>query len=180
MRLFFGLKPDAGACLAIDAWRERMFPPMPRPVPPQNLHLTLAFLGEVDEKHLETLMTQAGFIDAPAFSLRLDQLGYFPRPQVLWIGPRETPLEVIELSRHLASIGRRLALHVERREFEAHLTIARRCVTPPPASAAPPDFDLDFDSFALFESQSIRGGVRYRAIGEWPLGTDIVPPPGAA
>lgn len=156
MRLFFGLKPDDVTCMAIDRWRERMLPPLERPVPPWNLHLTLAFLGEVPERELERLGSEADSIDAPAFTMTLDQLGYFPKPQVLWIGPSETPEGAVELAGELRKICRRLGLRTERRKFQAHLTIARRCSTPPPASALPPSFSVHFDSFELFESCEAR------------------------
>ena len=169
MRLFFGLKPDPHTCLAIDHWRERTFPPLSRPVPAQNLHLTLAFLGEVTERQLEPLLEEAGRIREPPFSLTLDQLGFYSKARVLWIGPIDTPDAAMRLAADLKRICRKLSLRSERRKFEAHLTIARRCETPPPASVEPPSFEMVFDSFSLFESTNGRTGVQYRAIAEWPL-----------
>ena len=169
MRLFFGLRPDARACLDIDRWRERTLPPLAHPVPLGNLHLTLAFLGEVRERDLEFLTDEVGLLRSPPIEMFLDQLGYYPKPQVLWIGPGKTPEAAISLTHALRHICRRLGLRTERREFQAHMTIARRCVIPPPASAEPPAFALAFDSFVLFESVNTRRGVQYREVRQWAL-----------
>ena len=170
VRLFFALTPSPAESLAIDHWRQRMLPPFSHPVPPQNLHLTLVFLGEVEQRQLESIIEQADEVQGSSFSIKLTELGYFPKPRVLWIGPHDTPEEAIELARQLKRIPRRLGFKTERRDFQAHLTIARRCELPPPASASPPNFDLSFDTFGLFESRSVRGGVRYDRLAEWPLG----------
>ena len=53
MRLFFGLKPDSQSALDIVNRRERFLPPMLHPVPVDNLHITLSFLGQVKELQLE-------------------------------------------------------------------------------------------------------------------------------
>lgn len=169
MRLFFGLKPDPQTCLDIDAWRQRTLPPLDHPVAPQNLHVTLAFLGEVDARKLEPLTDEVDVMNAREFTLQLDQLGYFPKPRVLWIGPQQTPDSAVALARDLQRICRRLQLRTERRQFTAHLTIARRCNTPPPASTEPPSFEVAFSSFSLFESVNIRSGVQYQLIHDWPL-----------
>lgn len=169
MRLFFGLKPDPNKCLAIEGWREHTLPPLRRPVPTHNLHLTLVFLGEVRERQLEPLLEEVDRIHSPPIHLEFDELGYFPKPQVLWIGPGVVPSPLTDLVKALNSICRRQGLQIEKRKFKAHLTIARRCEIAPPASALPPDFKLDFDSFALFESTNTRNGVLYRSIAEWPL-----------
>jgi len=169
MRLFFALKPDPQTCLDIERWRERTLPPLDRPVPSHNLHMTLVFLGEVKERQLERLTEDVQRIRGVPFSMVFDELGYFPKPQVLWIGPKETPDAATRLARDLNRTCKRLGLRSEKRKFQAHLTIARRCATPPPASTEPPDFPMEFDSFVLFESTNTRGGVLYRAVNEWPL-----------
>lgn len=172
MRLFFGVKPDPASALEIEAWREHHLPPMRSPVPAYNLHMTLVFLGEVQEPQLESLATGVDAIRAASVSVRLDELGYFPRPRVLWIGPSETPTGLLDIVHQLSSAARRQGLRLEKRKFQAHLTIARRCEFAPPASTQPPEFQLDFDNFSLLESTNTRAGVIYRSIASWPLHSD--------
>lgn len=176
MRMFFALKPDPQSCLDIERWRERTLPPLDRPVPAGNFHMTLVFLGDVEPRRLDTLLTATDGISATSVRLRLDQLGYFPGPQILWIGPAAVPDNATRLVRALRHACHDSGVSIASRRFIPHITIARRCRIPPPASAEPPSVELEFDSFCLFESIDGRSGVRYQAASEWPL---LPAPPGA-
>ena len=59
-----------------------------RRIPPENLHLTLAFLGSVDAERQACLERMALAIRSPAFTLTLDQAGFWPRKGLLWAGGR--------------------------------------------------------------------------------------------
>ncbi|MGN8181872.1 RNA 2',3'-cyclic phosphodiesterase, partial [Serratia marcescens] len=85
-RLFFALSlPDALQQQVI-RWRAEAFTPEAgRPVAAANLHLTLAFLGEVTAQKEQALRKLAGRIVQPGFSMRLDDLGHWPRPGVVWV-----------------------------------------------------------------------------------------------
>src|SRR5262249_41285481 len=92
-----------------------------------RLHLTLEFLGEVDEAvegHARAALADP--IAMPPFSLSLEGLGCFPRsgpPRVIWIGVG-TGLE--ELRRAHAILRKRLgSIDLARDEFVPHLTLAR-------------------------------------------------------
>lgn len=84
-RLFFALSlPDALQQQVI-RWRAEAFAPEAgRAVAAANLHLTLAFLGEVTAQKELALRKLAGRIVQPGFSMRLDDLGHWPRPA--WSG----------------------------------------------------------------------------------------------
>lgn len=97
---------------------------------PGNLHITLRFLGDVEEKRIDEL---AGLVTRVAgmrskFSVSLNEVGAFPnlrRPRVLWIGIQEGAQELkrlaVDLENGLAKIG----FPREARTFSAHLTIGR-------------------------------------------------------
>ena len=169
MRLFFGLKPDPQTVLDIADWRERTLPPMERPVPTDNLHITLVFLGQVDPSRMEELLNFADETVSMPFDLMLNQLGYFSKSKILWIGPEVTGETILQLAKDLRKMTRRLGVKSNRGQYQPHLTIARRCQVPPPASILKPDFRLVFQHFALFESTNTRTGVRYRVLEEWTL-----------
>ncbi|GAA4703469.1 RNA 2',3'-cyclic phosphodiesterase [Brevibacillus fulvus] len=99
--------------------------------PLHNLHLTLHFLGEVDETLLPELIHDLDLVSAiiKPFSLQVGHLGAFPhaeRPRVLWIGLRGY-LRALEQLHTL--LGKRFELHQEvsfdRRTYQPHITLAR-------------------------------------------------------
>jgi len=124
------------AFVAIDlpaALKERLTsatPPLPkgvRPVPPDQIHLTLRFLGNVDDAAFPVLVEALGKITAPAFAVRLDAPGTFPptgEPHVLWMGLADSePLG--QLRARIDDAAFAAGLPRDDRPFSAHITIAR-------------------------------------------------------
>jgi RNA 2',3'-cyclic 3'-phosphodiesterase len=94
-----------------------------------NLHLTLRFLGEVDEERARQLVARIGErFETPPFALMLSELGVFPPagpPRVIWIGAKEGGDALAALYREVESRIRSLRFEPETRAFEAHLTLGR-------------------------------------------------------
>jgi RNA 2',3'-cyclic 3'-phosphodiesterase len=99
-------------------------------VNPMGIHLTLAFLGELDAVHLEQVM-QAAATAAPqvtAFSYRLTRIGIFgsPRqPRVVWMGIEEKSASLTRLHHVLNQELELRGFATDRRPFSPHLTLAR-------------------------------------------------------
>ena len=100
----------------------------PRWVPPENLHVTLKFIGHVDDPIAARIRSELAHVRSDAaVDLRFRGLGFFPngnRPRVLWVGMETSP----NLAGLAAEIDRRLeqfGIQRETREFSAHLTLAR-------------------------------------------------------
>jgi 2'-5' RNA ligase len=134
MRLFVGVelceeaRHAAGQTAA--ALRERFGRAVTaRWISPENLHMTVRFIGHVADDLAPALIGQATApLPISPFTIRLNGCGVFPRsgpPRVLWIGLTEglAPLAEIhqELNRRLAPFG----FEAEERPFSAHLTLAR-------------------------------------------------------
>jgi RNA 2',3'-cyclic 3'-phosphodiesterase len=136
--------------------------PLIRWVAPQNVHLTLKFLGDVSPANLDRL---AGTLKVEAashemFSMPVSGLGAFPtqrRARVLWIG-LEAPSALLALQRGVDAATAQLGYPGETRPFSAHLTIGRVAQT---ASAS----DLQRIHHALESTKvGILGSVSVRAI----------------
>jgi 2'-5' RNA ligase len=98
-------------------------------VPPQNIHLTLKFLGDVAPSGLDLikqmLLTEAS--QFAAFDVRVEGLGCYPsprQPRVLWVGLIAPP-DLASLQRAIETAAARLGYEAEERSFSPHLTIGR-------------------------------------------------------
>lgn len=173
MRLFFGLALPASLATAIDDWRTRQFPLLERGVPNGNFHITLAFLGECGPGKLERLTTATDALcatDSGAYgAVELSETGYWAAPQILWLGPTACPPPLAGLANRLATLGSTCGARRDKRPYQPHLTLARRCEQPPPAPLEKPQFRFEYDHFTLFQSHNGRRGVSYQAIADWPL-----------
>ena len=172
-RLFFALWPDPGlqrelARRAAEALGHRRA----RPTPAANLHVTLAFLGEVDAAARACAEAAAGRVTAAPFTVSLDRLGYWGRRGLLWAGPSQPPPAMAGLA---ADLGEALAADCgferERRPFQAHITLARKVPKMPGRLAMAP-LEWPVARFVLVASELGPGGATYTIVGEWPLTDD--------
>ncbi len=99
-------------------------------IKPEKMHLTLRFLGDIDEKRLAKVNNAVARVAnlTSSFQLTLKHTGAFPnkkRPKVLWLGIQddEGNLQNLfnELNKELEGVG----FEGEDRKFRPHLTIAR-------------------------------------------------------
>jgi 2'-5' RNA ligase len=137
MRLFVGIELDESvktvASEAIERLRARLKRSRVRLdarwVPPENLHITLWFIGEVNEERAAQVRAA---LDAPfttrEFDLVLAGCGAFPpsgSPRVFWIGVHAGAESLSALHGEVAARLLALGFEAERRPYSAHLTIAR-------------------------------------------------------
>ncbi|MBQ62414.1 MAG: RNA 2',3'-cyclic phosphodiesterase [Gammaproteobacteria bacterium] len=170
MRLFFGLQLSQQSSLSIDHWRTTSLPPLTHPVPLVNFHITLTFLGNLDQRRLGQLAEAADEIVSQPFMLTLDELGFWNKPGILWLGCKEASPILLTLTTKTKHSANQLGFATEKRSYQPHVTLARRCESPPPAPIIPSGFTQEFQNFALYESVSTRSRVRYNIINEWSLG----------
>jgi 2'-5' RNA ligase len=101
-------------------------------VPEEQMHLTLTFLGDVDDQQARSMSTTVTHERWPALSLQLAGLGQFPprgAPRVLWAGVAGDVAELGRISARLQDAGEAAGVPRERRPFHAHVTLGR-CRSP--------------------------------------------------
>lgn len=133
--------------------------------PRENLHLTLRFFGDINERQAEDLDFELGKITASSFDLTLKGAGWFGRlePRALWIGV-EADAALLALQAKCERAARRAGLAAEPRNFLPHVTLAYLRDTPLEKLAA---FTHAMDtfrcepvritSFSLYQSWLTRG-----------------------
>jgi len=148
-----------------------------RAVPPDKWHLTLRFLGEVEEDTVDRI--RHGLDDAdlgPGFSMAWGGLGAFPRSSrasVLWIGVVRAAEALSTLADLVDEALEGAGFDPGDRPFRPHLTIARMR---PPEDVRPitrgepfPDVAMRVDRITLFRSRLGRGGAQYTVLDEFEL-----------
>jgi 2'-5' RNA ligase len=189
VRLFAAIPLDAGArtyvATALDALKREGV--RARWVPPENWHVTLAFLGEVADANTPaviaafrsvvqgTILEQASLAQSKIarFSLQLSHIGAFPhlrRPRVIWVGGREP-----DPSFERAAQALRAAFSVLGFVFDGaatpHVTIGRTVGSVPlRAPQLNAEYSMPVTRFVLFESARVPAGVRYPEREEIILG----------
>lgn len=163
-RVFFALWPDAETAAAIDGSADRLAVDGRR-VARERLHLTLAFVGNVNDTVLAQLCQRAASVRVAQFSLVLDGVGYFARPRIVWLGSANVPHELDMLAQALAQSH---DLESGAKRFRPHITLARGAQRPDPEARMTP-IQWRVREFCLVESG--RGGAPggYTILGRWSL-----------
>ncbi|VVO32074.1 RNA 2',3'-cyclic phosphodiesterase [Pseudomonas fluorescens] len=166
-RLFFALPCADAQRRAIAQWRNALGLSSGRPVPAENFHLTLMFLGPVAVTQIPGICAAAAGVRTcgEPLTVALDRLDVWRRSGVLLLVPAQEPLELRQLAYALQQALLPLGFVDAPREFRPHLTLMRDYRAPVPESSTPPDFHLSARHFTLFESHK----GRYRSLAQWPL-----------
>jgi RNA 2',3'-cyclic 3'-phosphodiesterase len=160
LRLFYALWPDAGTRARLAQLQARVHG---QTVRHDNLHLTLAFLGEQSAALLPTLHMILELLPRRDIVLTLDRVGYFTRKRIAWAGTHELPESLGELERSLVQELMRHDIAFDRRtEFKPHVTLARDADAPPDLPFEPIVWRAD--KIALVQSVMQPGGVHYEVL----------------
>jgi 2'-5' RNA ligase len=153
-------------------------------VPPELMHVTLAFLGWTPDEQLDAVVDAARAAAAghPAFDLAFAGAGRFPasgRPRVVWVGIGEGSDPLAGLAATVAAELRRREVKFDARPFAPHLTLARvrpeaagseaRTVAAAVDGMVVPDLRTRVGGVAVVESVLSPKGPRYTARAEVPL-----------
>ncbi len=99
-------------------------------VPPQNMHLTMRFLGEITEPMIRALKNTVEQVTRsfPPFEMETSGLGVFPdtrNPRVIWAGVHSDGAHLERLYTALSRVLEETGFKTENRPFKSHVTIGR-------------------------------------------------------
>lgn len=164
--MFLALWPDEAVRCAVASLARRLVP-AGRRVPPENLHVTLAFLGDVAGAVQPRVAAIGASLVGSGFALELDRIGCWPRQRVSWIAPSHTPAVLARLSWELRQALGKAGFPVPGRRFVPHMTLARRSAPHAFHDVTPVIWSID--RIMVVRSYLERAGARYEILCEWPL-----------
>lgn len=163
-RLFFALWPD-------DRQRDQLrnaISPVAKLVEGKAVyrgswHVTLAFIGDYEERLIPDMQKAASAIIVEPFRLRFDRAEYWPRPKIAALSSQTVPPELEQLVNSLNSVLTGAGILEEARRFRPHITIVKRARPFETQRLAQP-IVVEWSSFELIESVSERGGSTYHPL----------------
>lgn len=165
MRCFVALWPDDATrerLAAVAREQQRRFP-RARAMRADNLHLTLAFIGELDEARAAKVAAALEALSFDSFGWTLDAVGAFERARVLWAaGPDCAPLAA--LAQRARALLDELRVRYDRKPFVAHVTLLRDLTRDEARRAAAliaPPVAWRADRPQLLQSVQREGRLRY-------------------
>lgn len=166
-RLFFALWPSASVRKRIEVARAGHLPGAGRWTKPENLHVTLVFLGNVAVERIPLVEQAASAIRTPPFQLRFDLIRCGPK-NMAWLEPSVATPELAKLVSVLQSNLSALDFEIEKREYRAHMTLIRKLEKRIDAYRIEP-IRWPVQAFSLVESMQSRGSSKYALRRIWPL-----------
>ena len=147
-----------------------------------QMHLTLKFLGEVED-HRVSVVTDAlasTAAELAALTLASDGAGCFPpggKVRVVWVGLGGDQAPLLDCQRKVESALESIGFPREHRPFSPHLTLGRvkddrtgGALRDAVAGLGPPELTQAVVSIVLMSSELRPEGARYTRVGEWKLG----------
>lgn len=152
-------------------------------VRPDDIHLTLKFLGEVEDRELHSVCRKVGEATQTVskFDVSCSSIGAFPsveRPGTIWVDVIDTNDHMMELQQKVAQSLTDLGFPIERRPFKPHLTLgrtrSRNSGNPEWLKAVEKNANRDFgllsvNEVVVFSSELERKGPIYTALARCPL-----------
>lgn len=132
-RLFFAIPLPTGVRTALAAAAAAVLPDRTfRLIPEENLHITIAFLGETSDqeaRRARVILPLDAEGGASEHTMELGTVGAFPRmrdPRVVWVGVRRGRERLSALHGSLTAALRDAGIDYDKKEFHPHLTLAYR------------------------------------------------------
>jgi 2'-5' RNA ligase len=189
VRLFLAIELPESALRSLVALQDELRPALPgwRWLPASCLHLTLRFLGEVDENAdvAQRARWRLAIAGHPALRLELGEVGVLPgraRARVLYAGVTSASPEgaLAAIASALEDEARRLGYPPEQRPLRPHVTLARALPRARPGAPRNPALVRAIEArcreVTLFRSELSPRGASYAALERFALGEDGLDP----
>ena len=165
-RVFFALWPDDTTRSALRFATQRAVQASGgRPIAKGNLHLTVAFLGELSAQGLAVARAVPP-IQVGGFEITLDAVGVWPESKILWLAPLAPPPALGELEARLWDELAERGFRAEERIYRPHVTLARRARA---IEEVVEPVRWPVRELALVQSLPYGKTAHYEVLETWPL-----------
>ena len=171
MRLFVALDLPDDVRAVLAAWADAAAPPAVRRVPPQNLHVTLAFLGSRDDDEASAVSELLADAARPLPAQHTAGALWLPprRPGVLTVALRPDEALAALQAGLVAVLADAIGFQPERRAFRPHVTVGRvprgtRVDARRPLDPPGPELSFRTPALTLYRSHTGAGGARYEPL----------------
>ena len=172
MRLFIALDLPAGVRAELAAWAQAAAPPEVRRVAPDNLHVTLAFLGTRGGDDAAAVRALLPDLARPLPELRTTGALWLPsrRPGVLTVALEDEATLATLQQELVAALAAAIGFVAERRRFRPHVTVGRvprgtRIDTREPLAPALSPLAFEAGRLTLYRSRTSADGAHYERLG---------------
>ncbi|MBW8189517.1 RNA 2',3'-cyclic phosphodiesterase [Neiella marina] len=171
-RLFVALPLPPTIRRQVARWQRAYQPLHAKPVPADNLHLTLAFLGSCDARVKQQVCEQLSSIALPSWCQELSQTGWFAKPKIGYLAPQQTAAALQTLASQVQQRMQQLGMVLPEHDFIPHVSVFRHFQhghswrashsgTQPHVNA----MSWPVTEFCLYQSCN----DRYKVLHRWPL-----------
>jgi len=166
VRLFFALWPPPATAQVLEDWTRKVREQTGgKPMRAENIHLTLAFLGEAEPGKA---IVAAKRVHGMAHALPIEQARFWKHNDIVWVGPQSVPAALEDLVKQLHQVLAEQSFVLEKRPFAAHVTLLRKARVPkslPPL----PRVEWPVNEFLLVRSHIVREGSTYEPVERFHL-----------
>jgi 2'-5' RNA ligase len=185
MRMFLGIPLASHAAARLACLQERLsgLSDDLRWSRPESRHLTLQFLGNVEESQLACLLARLAEVRSPPVPVRMQDVGFFHHASIFLVRVSPTP-ELLTLEKRVTAATRPCGFEPENRPYTPHITLARskgrhrgRALAPVrnamKRAKSPGENEIacsfTAEEFLLYESIPGPQGSRYEVRARFPL-----------
>ncbi len=141
----------------------------------ENLHLTLRFIGEIDEEEIIRIKRALSEIRFENFDVNLGELGFFPNDsfvKVLWVGLESDNL--LPLKEKVDEVLEKIGIEKEKNPFSSHITVARvkavkdrKKFLEKIKTIKLKKMKFSVNEISLIKSELMRGGPSYKTLARY-------------
>jgi 2'-5' RNA ligase len=134
-----------------------------RPTDRREWHITLSYLGAIEDALIPGLIESARKIQFDALRIRLDRMEYWPRPKIAVMVPPRVPPDLEKLVEDLNGLTLATGVLPAQRVYRPHVTVVRNA-RPFETERLAQSAVTEWSSFELLESVTERGATTYRPL----------------